>query len=103
MNNDYTITEKELKDIGINLTGDELTSLLDHLNGELNDRVGESILRELSDEQIDEYNKISETADEKVIEDWMVKRIPDFQQIVQDEISIVLSEIAEKTTGFGKP
>lgn len=102
MNNEYTITENDLKEIGVSLTGAELTSLLEHLNDELSGRVSEAILRELSDEQIDQYNEISKTADEDVIEKWMSEQIPDFEQIVQDEIDTVLSEIADKVDEFKK-
>lgn len=102
MNNDYTIKENNLKDIGIDLTGGELTSLLEHLNEELSGRVGEAILRELSDEQIDQYNEISKTADEDTIEKWMSKQIPDFEQIVQDEIDTVLNKLADKVGEFNK-
>jgi len=99
---DNTITENDLHKLGIDLIGNELTSLLDHLNEELNDRVGESILRELSDDQIDEYNEIMKTDDDNIIGGWILKQIPDFQQIVQDEINVVLGEVAEKSTEIKK-
>lgn len=102
MNKNYTITAADLTSMGIILTDDKMTSLLDHLNEELNERVGTSLLEELSDEQIEEYNELSKTAEGDQIGEWLSSKIPEFSQIIQDEIDIILGDIAEKADDLSK-
>lgn len=100
--NNYTITEATLNEMGIILDAEKMTSLLSHLDDELNERVGTALLEELSSEQVDEYNKLSETADEVQIGEWLSSKIPDYKQIVQDEIDIMLGSVAEKAEELSK-
>lgn len=102
MNNDYTITQANLDEMGIKLADDKMASLLEHLNEELNERVGTALLSELSTEQIDEYNEFSKTANDDQIGEWLSSKIPEFKQIIQDEIDIILGDIAEKADDLSK-
>lgn len=100
--NNYTITEATLNEMGIILDAEKMTSLLGHLDDELNERVGTALLEELSSEQIDEYNKLSETSDDDQIGEWLSLKIPEYKQIVQDEIDIMLGSVAEKAEELSK-
>ena len=102
MNNDYTITQANLDEMGIKLADDKMASLLAHLNEELNERVGTALLEELSVEQVDEYNEFSKTASDDQIGEWLSSKIPEFKQIIQDEIDIILGDIAEKADDLSK-
>jgi len=96
MNNNYTITKDNLTAIGINLTDEKMQSLLKHLNDELEERVGSALIEEMNEEQIDQYNELSKTANDEQIGEWLNDQIPEFNQIIQDEINIMLGDIAEK-------
>lgn len=102
MNKNYTITAADLTTMGINLTDEKMTSLLDHLNQELNERVGTALLQELDDEQIDEYNEFIKTASEDQVGEWLSSKIPEFTQIIQDEIDVMLGDVAEKAEKLGE-
>ena len=102
MNNDYTITQANLDEMGIKLADDKTASLLTHLNEELNERVGTALLAELNTEQIDEYNEFSKTANDDQIGEWLNSKIPEFKEIIQDEIDIILGDIAEKADELSK-
>lgn len=102
MNKNYIITEANLNEMGIELSADKMTSLLDHLNQELNERVGTALLQELDDEQIDEYNEFIKTASEDQVGEWLSAKIPEFTQIIQDEIDVMLGDVAEKAEKLGE-
>jgi len=102
MNKNYTITEANLIEMGIELSDEKMASLLEHLNQELNERVGTALLQELDDEQIDEYNEFAKTANEDQVGEWLSSKIPEFTQIIQDEIDVMLGDIAEKADKLGE-
>lgn len=93
---DY-ITEDNLKSLGIDLEGKDVTSLLTHLNDTLEERVGAEITDALNDEQLKTLVDMQENADEAEVGKWLQENVPEFEQIVQDEIDILLGELAENT------
>lgn len=97
---DYTIEESVLVEMGINLKENEMIAFLERINNELNDRVGTELLEELSIEKIDEYNVFAQTADPMQIGQWLYDEIPEFNEIIQDEIDIMLGDIAEDVEGI---
>lgn len=91
---DY-ITKDSLKALGINISDEDSTSLIAQLNTTVEERVGAEITEQLDDEQLKELLKLQETASDEVIGKWIAERVPDFEQIVQDNIDIVIGELAE--------
>ena len=59
------ITRELLEQAGVNLENKDVDALLDHLNQELEERVGSEITASLSDEQIKEMLDIQEHATEE--------------------------------------
>lgn len=88
------ITEDDLAAVGIDAKED-MAKLLTHLNEQLEERVGTEITESLSDEKLEEYLKLSETASDEEIGKWLQANVPELQQIAQDEIDILLGELAE--------
>ena len=96
------ITEDALKQLGINLEGQDVTSLLAHLNETLEERVGAEITEALNDDQLQTLLDLQEKASEQEVGEWMKTNVPEFEQIIQDEIDIVLGELAENSDGINK-
>ncbi|MDN5274179.1 MAG: hypothetical protein JWP06_80 [Candidatus Saccharibacteria bacterium] len=96
------ITKESLTNLGINLEGQDIDSLLVHLNDTLEERVGSEITESLNDVQLKTLVDMQEKATDEEIGEWLKQNVPEFEQIVQDEIDIVLGELAENTDGINK-
>lgn len=96
------ITRELLDDYGIEIGEHDEASLLAHLNETLEERVGAEITGELEDDQLVEYLKLQETASEEAVQNWLQQNVPELQQIVQDEIDILLGELAENSEAINQ-
>jgi hypothetical protein len=96
------ITRELLEQAGVDLTNKDIDALLDHLNQELEERVGGEITASLSDEQLKEMIDIQEHATEEQLIEWMTTNVPELDQITQDEIDIILGELAENADGINE-
>ena len=96
------ITEDMIRQLGINIDGQDVASLLDHLNETLEERVGTEITEALDEDQLQTLLNLQEKANEEEVGEWMKTNVPEFEQIVQDEIDILLGELAENTDGINK-
>lgn len=99
---DQYITEKNLQAFGIDLQGQDQESLLTHLNEELQERVGTEIAAMLDDTKLKELLDMQETASGEEVGDWLVQNVPELQQIVEDEIDILMGELADSTDTINK-
>lgn len=99
---DY-ITEDSLKKFGINIPKEDIESLLTHLNDTIEERVGTEITEALDDSQLKVLVDMQEnaTSDEEIGK-WLSENVPDFEQIVQDEIDIALGDLAESSQDINK-
>jgi hypothetical protein len=98
---DY-ITEESLKNIGVDLEGKDVTSLLSHLNETVEERIGAELTDSLNDEKLAELVKLQDTASDEEVGSWLRDNVEDFEQIIADEIDIVLGELAESTDGINE-
>lgn len=89
------ITKDSLLAHGINLDGRDVDALLDHLNDTLEERVGSEITESLNDTQIQTLVEMQEKATDEEIGEWLTQNVPDFTQIIQEEIDSILDEFAE--------
>ena len=91
------ITLETVTALGINLEGQDVDALLTHLNDTLEERVGTEVTDSLNDEQLDTLLKLQENATEEEVGAWLTQNVPELQQITQDEIDILLGELAENS------
>lgn len=96
------ITKQDLIALGIATDNVDSDVLIDHLNEQLVERIGIEIAEQLEDEKLVEYIKFQETASDEAIERWLQDNIPDFQDIFQDEIDILLGELAENADNLNQ-
>lgn len=95
MNSIPLITKENLEEAGITLEGRDIEALLNHLNDNLEERVGAEITESLSDEKLEELVSLQENASDDEVANWIEANVPELQQIVQDEIDIIIGELAE--------
>jgi hypothetical protein len=93
---DY-ITEDTLKKVGVNLDGQDVASLLAHLNETLEERVGAEITDALDDSKLQVLMDLQDKATDEEVGAWLQENVPEFEQIIQDEIDILLGELVENT------
>lgn len=97
---DY-ITKDELLSLGIDLSDQDIDSLIAHLNDTVEERIGAEITESLTDEQLSELLDLQEsTDDDNKIGEWIATHVPEYEQIVQDNIDITLGELAENADGI---
>jgi hypothetical protein len=90
------IDEKWLKDQGIEATGDEAVDLIDLAMDELELRVGYEIANQLTDEQIADFEKISDE-DKRI--DWLDNALPTYPEIVEEKADALAEEVRSSKDG----
>lgn len=93
--NQQLITQETLSEIGIDLNGQDVNTLLSHINSTLQERIGAEISETLDDEQLKALLSLKETASEDEVSNWLDQNVPELKQIAQDEIDILLGELAD--------
>lgn len=96
------ITKETVSGLGIDLENQDIDALLSHLNETLEERIGTEITDSLDDNQLQELLKIQEESDDEATAKWLETNVPDMKQIVQDEIDILLGEIAENSNAINE-
>jgi len=89
------ITKALLDEAGIDLVGQDVDALLAHLNQTLEERVGTEITESLDDSQLNELLAVQENGSDEEVGAWLDKNVPELQEITQDEVDILLGELAE--------
>lgn len=95
MNDSQIITKQLLDEAGIDLSDQDVDALLAHLNQTLEERVGTEITESLSDDQLKALLDVQETGNDEAVGAWLEQNVPELQEITQDEIDILLGELAE--------
>ena len=88
------ITQQDLDAVSITVAEDEVEAYLAGANRTLADRIGAEITDSLTDEEIDEMVRIQEAGDPASLQAWLIANVPELNEIVQDEVDILLGELA---------
>ena len=94
------ITEDTLAQAGIDLSEKDVSALLGHLNTTLEERVGTEITASLNDAQLKELLEVQDSGGDEAVAEWMTKNVPELAEITQDEIDILLGELANNAEGI---
>jgi hypothetical protein len=93
---DALLSKKFLDSIGVSL--DELTyhALEQHSQESLQSRILEAIIELLDEQQLEELQamRLSNQSD---VETWLKVNVPDLNLVIEDEIAILLGDIAESS------
>lgn len=68
-------------------------SLLAHIRDTLEERVGERLAANLTDAQLEEFENINDSGDMDAAQAWLSTNCPDYQQVVQHEITSIGEEL----------
>jgi hypothetical protein len=90
-----SITKEELLELGVELKGDELDKLVDELNDKIDELVGDEILSSLTPDDIDKLADMQDSATDEDLADWLVNKVPDYPEILENNKDIVLGDYAE--------
>lgn len=106
MNNDQTqlnirvtiVTKAQLNSIGINLPEDQMQALIQHVEDTINSQIGEEIVESLDDEQLKELVQMQDNdVPAEEIDTWIRERVPEYDEIIEDNVAIVLGELADNS------
>lgn len=106
MNNDQTqlnirvtiVTKAQLNSIGINLPEDQMQALIQHVEDTINSQIGEEIVESLDDEQLKELVQMQDNdVPAEEIDAWIRARVPEYDEIIEDNVAIVLGELADNS------
>lgn len=95
------LTKTVLKNLGINLSEDDFASLSQHFESALDERVINEIVLELDPEQAQELAGMQQSNDETILA-WLQTNVPDFADIVSDEVDILLGELADSSAALNE-
>lgn len=56
-------------------------------------RIGSRFTRQMTDQQVDELNKILDNPDKQAVSDWLGSNIPNYKNVVADEVARLKAEI----------
>ena len=106
MNNDQTqlnirvtiVTKAQLNSIGINLPEDQMQALIQHVEDTINSQIGEEIVESLDNEHLKELVQMQDNdVPAEEIDAWIRERIPEYDEIIEDNVAIVLGELANNS------
>jgi hypothetical protein len=93
---DGLLNKKFLEDIGVTLDDQTYAALSQHYEETLNDRVISEIVDELDERQLEELNNLKGGSTD-ILQQWLQETVPQLDEIIEDEIAILLGEIAENS------
>ena len=94
------ITRQLLADIGISLDDAAYVQFTEQYEAELDNRIVNEIVDELDTEQLRELTRFKDSGDDAELQRWLVENVPDLDKIVEEEMAILLGEIAENSELF---
>ena len=102
MNDQPLITRELLDEFDISLEGQDEATFLQHLNDTLEERIGAEITESLDDDQLKALLDLQENGTDEEVGAWIQQNVPELQQITQDEIDILLGEVAENSDAINE-
>ena len=94
------ITRQLLADIGISLDDAAYVQFTEQYEAELDNRIVNEIGDELDTEQLRELTRFKDNSDDAGLQRWLIENVPDLDKIVEEEMAILLGEIAENSELF---
>ncbi len=90
-----------IKELGLqNLSEDQQTLQLQKFYLALQKKVGMALEDKLSDEQLAEFEKVSDAGNDTVTADWLRQAIPDYDQVVASETADLKRSIKQTAKDY---
>lgn len=94
------LDNQTLTALGIDLSENKATALMEHFEATLQERIGMEIFEALDDDQATELITLEQKGDVNAIAEYIKKNVPDYEAIVEDETDILLGELADNAAAF---
>ena len=92
------ITKAQLSSVGINLPDDQAQALIQHVEATVYERISEEIVDSLDDAQLAELVALQgDDVPAEQVEAWIRERVPEYDEIIEDNVTIVLGELVENS------
>lgn len=88
-----------LNEIGVILDDEAYASFSEHYEDHLRERVVDEITSELNEAQLAELHAFEKKSDEE-LQAWLKTNVPQLKEIIEDEVAILLGDIAEDSRKF---
>lgn len=90
----FKLDDNFLKDIGLgDLPSDQKSLMLKDIYETLELRVGMRLAEQMSDAQLDEFEKLIDKKDDAQALSWLESNFPDYKQVVSGELNNLKEEI----------
>jgi hypothetical protein len=90
------LTKQFIQTLGIDLDDETFALFDEHFEETLSSRVIESILDILDEEQLHNFAAVGDQ-DEEAIHQWLITNVPDLNEIISEEVTILIAELAENS------
>lgn len=90
----FKLDDNLLQELGLGaLPADDKRAMLGHIYETLEMRVGMTLAQQMSNEQLDEFEKFIDANDETGALKWLETNFPNYKQVVADELDKLKAEI----------
>lgn len=86
------VTREMLGDLGLSEVSDDD---LAQLNAKIEEEIGVEIAESLDEQQLKELTDMESSATEEELGQWIAQHVPDYKEIVQDNIDIAIGDFVE--------
>ena len=94
MSTDALLNKQFLSDIGVAIDDQTYEALSEHYADTLHERVIAEITNELDEQALIELETLKDASPDQ-LQQWLQANVPQLDEIVQDEMAILLGEMAE--------
>ena len=92
------ISRDDIIDLAIELDDDALTKALEELNEKVAELVGEEIITSLTPNDAEKLADMMDDGSDDEISEWIINRVPDYPEIIENNITIVLGDFVDSLT-----
>ena len=82
------------------LSNQQKQSIAQNVYSQLEDRVGDKLQAQLSDQQYDDFEKVVESGHDQEIADWLANNAPGYQKLVDDTLEQLKQEVKADPNKF---
>ena len=98
-----TLDDEFLADIGLSDISDaEKQQVLEDVRTSLEAKVGVKLVQDMSEEHVNQFNDIIKGDDSKVAMDWLENNVPNYQDVVMEELEAIVEQIKNNNLSFIK-
>lgn len=97
----FKLDDNLLRELGLgDLPVEEKNKMLAHIYETLEMRVGMRLAEQMTDQQLDEFERFIDTNDEAGALKWLETNFPDYKQVVADELEKLKNEIRQHSAAI---